>query len=135
MTTGSLQRKVYESFQGPNWNFQKGYLESFLGMLPGRFLEGNSKSFKYLSMKYYMEALREVPKSLHKRLSKMSMGSFCGDSWKLIQSFLEASFLSYNLTLREAFMEDSRKYSSKLPGGNYPKVRTKASKKVPAYPF
>ena len=67
-------------------------------------------------MKYYMEALREVPKSLHERLSKMSMGSFCEGSWKLIKSFLEASFLSHNFTLREAFVEDSKKYSSKLPG-------------------
>ena len=84
---GSLQWKVNGTFQGPNWNFRKGYLESFLGMLPGRFLEGNWKSFKYRSIKYYMEALREVPKSFHERLSKMNMGSFCGGSWKLRASW------------------------------------------------
>ena len=75
---GSLQWKVNGTFYGANWNFYKGYIGSFLSKLQGRFLEGNRKGFKYLTMKYFREDLRKLPISLHGRLPKMSTGRFHG---------------------------------------------------------
>ena len=75
---GSLQWKLIGTFQGANWNFHKGYIGGFRSKVPGRFLEGNRKSFKYLTVKYYTEDLRKLPESLHGSLMKMITGSFHG---------------------------------------------------------
>ena len=74
-------------------------------------------------MKYFIEALRKVPKSLHEKLSKRSMGSFLGmfleANKELLGSFLFKS--QYHLEgsihgrFEEVFEQASRHIIKKLP--------------------
>ena len=122
---GSLQEKVNETFREANWNFPNDYIESYLNELPERFVEGNTKSFKYLIMKYYAEALRKLLKSLHGRLSKMSTGCFHGRLIKVKEKLIGSQKLNYIYSLIEAFEIYSRKLPLEYPIESWGKLSLK----------
>ena len=108
----SLQRKDYRTFREAYWNFQNGYIGSFLCKLPERFLEGTRGSSKYLTMKYFMKALCKLLKSLHEILQKIITGNIHEKFLEDNKKPLERRKVPFHVKLTRSFCNIFYKASS-----------------------